>query len=56
MFLILLTTEKGKQMLKWVFLASVAVFVTWHFYPKQTENTGRMLGDKASRAGKELIK
>lgn len=42
--------------MRYIFVAAVAIFVMWHFYPAQTEKAGHTIADKGKRAGKELLK
>ncbi len=42
--------------MRYIFVFAVAIFVTWHYYPTQTEKAGHTIADKSKRAGKELLK
>lgn len=43
-------------MIRNLFLAGVAIFVCYHFWPEQTKDTGKKIADKSVRAAKEIAK
>ncbi len=46
-------------MIKYLFLASVAIFVAWHFYPSKVEQAGKKIAQTtaaATKAGYEAAK
>jgi hypothetical protein len=44
------------RLIKYGFLAAVAVFVCYHYWPHQTVETGNRAWDKTYRAARELGK
>jgi len=44
------------RLLKYLFIGVVAVFVMFHFWPKETTHYGKVLANKSARAGKEFLK